>query len=115
MHNGEDADVDHGAAEGVLDNTVAHADYEKEEEGERVAACVENGDDDEEDLVDGVVAVAVLVVVEAPCHELLDDEEDNGCGDVVLDREDVGAVLNVEKGPEGTEDGVCDGEAAIEW
>ncbi len=114
MDDGKDADVDHGAAEGGFDDAVAHADNEKEEEGERVTACIENGDDDEEHLVNGVVAVMVLVVVEAPCHELLNDKEDDGCGNVVLHGQDIAAILDVEESPERAEDGVGDAEAAIE-
>lgn len=50
MRNGEDADVDHGSAEAGLDNTVAHANDEKEEERKGVPSCVEDSDNDHEDF-----------------------------------------------------------------
>ena len=62
MRGGKDAHVEHGAAEGGFDDPVAHADDQEEEEGKRVAPGVEDGDDDHEDFVEEVVAVAVLVV-----------------------------------------------------
>ena len=55
----------------------------------------------------------VLIVVEAPCHELFDDEEDDSGSDVILHREDVVAVLNIEEGPEGAENSVGDGQTTI--
>ena len=81
MNDGEDSDIDHGASQSVFDDAIAHAHDEQQEEREGVTAGVEDGDDYEKQFVNGVVAVTILVVVEAPCHELLDDEEDDGCSE----------------------------------
>lgn len=73
VRNCEEANVNHCFAEGGFDDAVAHADDEEEEEGEGVAAGVEDGDNDEEDFSDGIGAMVILVIVEAPGHELFDD------------------------------------------
>ncbi len=59
---GEPADPDHGFAKGGLDDAVAHADDEEEEEGEGVAGCVEHCNDDHECLGASIAAIAVLEV-----------------------------------------------------
>ncbi len=114
MRDGEEADVDHRFAEGWLDDTVAHADDEEEEEGKGVTAGIEDGHDDKKHFCDDIGAVVVLVVVEAPGHEIFDNEEDNDGGDVVLNWEDIVAVLDIEEAPEDANDGVDDGNAGIE-
>lgn len=58
--------------------------------------------------------MVVLVIVEAPGHELFDDQEDDDSGDVVLNGEDIVAVLDVKEAPENADDGVGDGDARVE-
>jgi len=102
MSDGEEADVDHRLAETGLDNTVAHADDEKEEKGKRVSACIEDSDNDHEKFGQSVGVVTVLIVcgtlaaekeiqlggqtIKAPGHELLNDQKDDDRRDVVLYR-----------------------------
>ena len=61
VRNGEPPDVDHRLAEGGLDDAVAHAHDEQQEEGEGVPGGVEHGDDDQEDLGPDVGPVVVHV------------------------------------------------------
>lgn len=114
MRDGEEADIDHCFAEAGLDDAVAHADDEEEEEGEGVAARVEDGIDEHEDFGARVEAVRIFVVIESPCHELFDNQEDDDGGDVVLDGKDVVTVLGVEETPEDADDGVDNGDAGVE-
>ena len=58
--------------------------------------------------------MVILVIVEAPGHELLNDQEDDDGGDVILHGEDIVAVLNVEEGPEDSDDCVGNGYAGVE-
>lgn len=73
MGDGEEADIDHCFAEGRFDDAVAHADDKEEEKGERVAAGVEDGDNYQHNFCQGIGAVVVLVVIEAPSHEIFDN------------------------------------------
>ena len=58
--------------------------------------------------------MAVLVVVETPGHEHFQDQEyQDGC-DVVLHREDVVPMLEIQESPEDAYDEVGDGDAAVE-
>lgn len=58
--------------------------------------------------------MTILVVVEAPGHEHFHHQKDeNGC-DVVLDRQNVMPVLEVEEAPEAQNDKVYNGDAAVE-
>ena len=85
MCNGQKADIDHCFAETWLDHAIAHADDQKEEEGERVPSGVQDGHKHHQSLIESIVAVPVLVVVEAPGHQLLHDQEDDCRGNVILD------------------------------
>jgi len=62
MRNGENADVDHGSTQRRLDDTIAHADNEQEEEGKRIPSSVKNGNKDHEYLCTNVQAMAVLKI-----------------------------------------------------
>lgn len=114
VSDSQPANNGHGLAKGGFDNAVAHAYNEQQEEGERVAEGVQDSDDDHEHLGPNVVAVAVLVVVEAPSHEHLDHQEDQDGCDVVLDRKNVVSVLVVKEAPEEQDCKVDDGDAAVE-
>lgn len=114
MGQGEGADVEHFAAERGNDNAVAHADEKEEEEGEAGACGGQDGGDDQEGFGTGIEAVPVLVVVEEPGEEGLDDEEDEDGGKVILHGEDVVAVEIVEDGPAEGQEGVDDGQGGVE-
>lgn len=73
MRDCEEADIDHCFAEGRFDDAVTHADDEEEEKGERVAAGVEDGDDYQHNFRQRIGTVVVLVVIEAPSHEIFDN------------------------------------------
>ena len=52
-------------------------------------------------------------VVVAPGHQLFHDEEDDDRGDIVLDRQYIMSVLDVQEAPEDGKHRVDDGQAAI--
>lgn len=60
--NRKPAHINHRPAQSRLDNSVAHAHDQKQEERERVAGSVEDGDNDKEHLRPNIGAVAVQVV-----------------------------------------------------
>ena len=62
MSNTKSANVKHHFSKTGFNDAVAHADYQQEEKGKRVAAGVENGGDDHEDFVTDIIAMPVLVV-----------------------------------------------------
>lgn len=65
MCSGKPSDVNHCAAKGRLDNTVSHANDEKQEEGEGVSSRVENSNDDEIDLAPHVGSSVVILEIYA--------------------------------------------------
>lgn len=62
------ANVDHRLPKSRFDNSIAHADNQKQEERERVTASVQNCDDNHQDLRADVASIAVLVIIVKPCH-----------------------------------------------
>lgn len=58
--------------------------------------------------------MSILEVVEKPSHEDFDNEECQNSGDVVLDGQDIGSVLEVEECPAGGAEGIDQSESAIE-
>jgi hypothetical protein len=113
MRNSKPANDGHGLAQRRLDNTIAHTHDEEQEERERVAERIQDGDNYHEYLCANVVAMAILVVVESPSHEHLNDQEDEDGGDVILNSQDIVSVLEVEKAPKYEDDKVDDGDAAV--
>jgi len=114
VRNSKPSDNGHRLAESGLDYTIAHAHNQKQKERKRVAEGVENGNNNHQHLGAEVVTMAVLVVVEAPGHQHLEDQEDDDSRDVILDRKDIVPVLEVEKAPEHGHDKVRDGDTTIE-
>jgi hypothetical protein len=57
----------------------------------------------------------VGIIVEEPCHQHLNDEEDDNGSDVVLHSKDIVPVLSVKEAPEGGENRVGDSHSAVEW
>lgn len=108
------AHPDHGSSQMRLYDTVSHAHNQQQEEAEAVSASTEDADNNHQSLCAAAQAVSVLEIVEQPGHEDLDDEEGQDGGDVVLDRQDVMPVLEIEKGPAGTHEGVDEGQDAVE-
>ena len=62
MCQSQDADIPHRLAEIRFDDAVAHADNEKEEEGKRISASIEDGDDYHQKLRQRIIPVIVGVV-----------------------------------------------------
>jgi len=58
--------------------------------------------------------MSVLEIVKQPCHEDLDDEESQDGGNVVLHGQNVMSVLEVQKGPSGTAEGIYQSQGAVE-
>lgn len=110
----EDPDIDHGLAQRWLDDTVSHADYQQEKEGEGIPSRIEDRHNHHENLIHRVITVSVLVVVVPPGHELLDNQEDDGRRNVILDGENVRSVLDIKERPEDAHDRIDNGEAAVE-
>lgn len=79
------ANVDHRLPKSRLDNSIAHADNQEQEERERVTASVQNCDDNHQDLRTDVASIAVLVIIVKPCHQHLDNQEYDDGRNVVLD------------------------------
>ena len=112
--NGQPANNGHRLSERRLDNTVAHTHDEQQEEREGITEGIQHSHNDHEDLRANVVAMAILVVVEAPGHKHFHDQEyQNGC-DVVLDCQNIVPILVVQETPEQEDDKVYDCDAAIE-
>lgn len=53
-------------------------------------------------------------VVVAPGHQLFHNEKDDDRGDIVLNRQYIMSILDVQEAPEDGKHGVDDGQAAIE-
>ena len=56
------SDKNHGTAKGWLNDTVAHADDEQQEEGEGVASGIEDAHDDEQHPCAGICAVPIFLL-----------------------------------------------------
>lgn len=114
MSHSQPTDDGHGLAERGLDDSIAHADDEQQEERKRVSERVEHSNDDHEHLGPNVVAVTVLVIVEAPSHEHFHYQKDEDGCDVILNRKNVVPVLIVEEAPEKEDDKINDCYAPVE-
>jgi hypothetical protein len=63
VRSSKPSDVDHCAAKGGLDNAIAHADDEEQEEGERVSGRIEDRNDDEVDLTPDIGRSVMILVI----------------------------------------------------
>lgn len=70
----------------MSDHRETHADYEQEEEAERVPSGIQDSDDKKESERGRPSAVFVDVAVVCELSEHLDDEKDDSAGNVVLHR-----------------------------
>jgi hypothetical protein len=64
------ANIDHGLAQGVLYNTITHADNEKEEEGERISSRIQDCNDDHQDFRTEIGASAIHVIFDSLARSL---------------------------------------------
>lgn len=63
MRRRQPANVDHGAAQRRLDDSISHAHNEQQEKRKRVSSRIQYTDDDEQCFRAGICAVSVLEVL----------------------------------------------------
>ena len=114
MRNPEQADIYHCLAQRWFDNTISHADDEQKEKGKGISAGIQYGYQNHQRFVEGIVAITILIVIEAPGHKLFHNEEDDGSCDIILYRQDIGPMLDVQKCPECSKHGICNRETTVE-
>lgn len=107
-HNG------HRLSERWLNDAIPHAYNQEEEERERIPKSVKHRNDNHQHIRSDVIAMPVLVVVEAPCHEHFQDQEGDDGRNVVLHRQDIVSVLDIEEAPEYADYGVNYSDTPIE-
>ena len=98
MNSGEQANLEHHPRRNRLfDDPVAHRDQQEEEQTDAVPRRVEYSDENQQPSSDSFVPARIEISVVRGDGEHFDDEEDGRGGDVVLDGEDVGSVLEAEE------------------
>lgn len=99
MNDGQGAYKPHGLAETGFDDPVAHADDQEQEKAERITASRKDRDYYHEGFRAAVHPMSVLKVVKEPRHEYFDDKENENRRDIILDRQDIGSMLVIQKCP----------------
>jgi hypothetical protein len=106
MKDGQKSNIEHDSSQRWPDDSITHRCDKEHEEAQRVPRGVEHGDEDEERSCDTRVSNVVEVHVVSPDSQHLKDKEDDGSGDVVLNREELAAVAVAEGDPDEREGGV---------
>jgi hypothetical protein len=106
--------VPHCLAEGWFHNAVSHADNEQQEERERVSRSIENRNQNHKGLGSNIGSMDIFVIVVSPSQQHLDNQENQDCRDVILDRKDIVSILDIEESPEDTHDRVHERHSTVE-
>lgn len=115
MNCGEKTNFEHHPRrDRLLDYSVAHRDQQEQEETDAVSRRVEYNDENQQPSSDAFISSRVEISVVRGDGEHFDDEEDDCGGDVVLNGEDVGSILEAQEEPSESEPEIDDSQSFVE-